>query len=136
MSNTSTSQTEEKTFASLRAESYKKRMNPAVEESKPEKTERTPRVKKEKVEKAVGPVIEILSALYGIEGTRVEFGENVKVGKKLTNRMVGSDPAPKVAKDALITATINGDKVSVIIKEGEVISFLENAESLTTADEA
>ena len=123
----STSQESEKTFASLRAESYKKRMNPVVEEVKPERAARTPRAKKEKV--ATGPVIEILSALYGIEGTRVEFGENLKVGRKLTNKMVGSDPAPKVAKDALITATIDGDKVSIVVKEGEVINFLKEEAS-------
>ena len=119
----STSQELEKTFATLRHESYKKRMNPVVEEVKPERAARTPRAKKEKV--ATGPVV-ILSALYGIEGTRVEFGENLKVGRKLTNRMVGSDPAPKVAKDALITATIDGDKVSIVVKEGEVIKFLKD----------
>jgi hypothetical protein len=119
-----TSQESEKTFASLRADSYKKRMNPVVEEVKPERAARTPRVKKEKV--ATGPVVVILSALYGIEGTRVEFFENVKVGRKLTNRMVGSDPAPKVAKDAIITATIDGDKTIITVKEGEVINFLKD----------
>ena len=124
---TTSQKPEEKTFASLRADSYKKRMNPVVEEVKPERAARTPRAKKEKV--ATGPVVEILSALYGIEGTRVEFGANVKVGKKLTNKMVGSDPAPKVAKDALITATVDGDKVSIVVKEGEVINFLKEEAS-------
>lgn len=123
---TKTATTSQDSFASQRAENYKRRINPPVEEVKPARATRTPREKRET--EVAGPVIVIISALYGIEGTRVEFWENVKVGKKLTNRMVGSDPAPKVAKDAIITATIDGDKALITVKEGEVISFSEYIE--------
>jgi len=82
------------------------------------KAAKAPKTPKE----AVGPAIEIISALYGIEGTRVEMAE-VKAGRKLTNKMAGSDPAPKTAKDAIITAKVDGTEVTVTVKEGEVIAF-------------
>ena len=75
-----------------------------------------------KAKKVSGPVIEILSAQYGIDGTRVEMA-SVKVGRKLTNKMAGSDPAPKTPKNALITATVDGNKVEKTFTEGEVINF-------------
>jgi hypothetical protein len=65
--------------------------------------------------------LEILSAQYGIEGTRIEF--TPIVGKKLNNKMAGSDPAPKVKKDAVIKAVVNGTEVEKTFTEGEVISF-------------
>lgn len=105
----------EKSLASLRAEAYKKRMAGPVAEPVKEK--------KSRVEKAAGPVVNILSALYGIDGARVECGENIIVGKKLNNKMTGSDPAKGVKKDAIITATVNGDKVSLTFGEGEKITF-------------
>ena len=82
---------------------------------KAEKVAKTPKV-------AAGPAIEILSALYGIEGARIEMA-TVKNGRKLTNKMAGSDPAPKVAKDAIITAKVDGTEVTVTVKEGEVIAL-------------
>jgi hypothetical protein len=42
---------------------------------------------KTKVEKVAGPVVEILSALYGIEGNRINI--TPIVGKKLNNKMAG-----------------------------------------------
>jgi hypothetical protein len=101
-----------------------------VKEPKATKAPATPKAEKapkaEKVAKtpkaAAGPAIEILSALYGIEGARVEMA-TVKPGRKLTNKMAGSDPAPKVAKDAIITAKVDGAEVTVTVKEGELIAF-------------
>lgn len=86
--------------------------------AKAPKAAKAPKTPKE----AAGPAIEIISALYGIEGTRVEMA-TVKAGRKLTNKMAGSDPAPKTAKDAIITAKVDGTEVTVTVKEGEVIAF-------------
>ena len=102
--------------ATLRANKGKVEVTETVE--KAPKAAKAPKTPKE----AVGPALEIISALYGIEGTRVEMAE-VKAGRKLTNKMAGSDPAPKTAKDAIITAKVDGTEVTVTVKEGEVIAF-------------
>ena len=101
--------------ATLRANKGKVEVTETVATPKAAKAPKTPK-------EAAGPAIEIISALYGIEGTRVEMAE-VKAGKKLTNKMAGSDPAPKTAKDAIITAKVDGTEVTVTVKEGEVIAF-------------
>ena len=78
-----------------------------------------------KVEKPSGPVVSILSALYGIEGTRVEMTGAIKSGRKLTNKLAGSDPAPKTKKDAIITFTVDGGaEQTVTVAEGEVIALV------------
>jgi hypothetical protein len=102
--------------ATLRANKGKVEVTETVE--KAPKAAKAPKTPKE----AVGPAIEIISALYGIEGTRVEMA-SVKAGRKLTNKMAGSDPAPKTAKDAIITAKVDGTEVTVTVKEGELITF-------------
>jgi len=102
--------------ATLRANKGKVEATETV--AKAPKAAKAPKTPKE----AVGPAIEIISALYGIEGARVEMAE-VKAGRKLTNKMAGSDPAPKTAKDAIITAKVDGTEVTVTVKEGEVITF-------------
>ena len=101
--------------ATLRANKGKVEVTETTTTPKAAKAPKTPK-------EAAGPAIEIISALYGIEGTRVEMAE-VKTGKKLTNKMAGSDPAPKTAKDAIITAKVDGTEVTVTVKEGEVIAF-------------
>lgn len=99
---------------------------PKAAKATPETTAAPKAPKAEKVAKtpkaAAGPAIEIITALYGVEGTRVSMA-TVKPGRKLTNKMAGSDPAPKVAKDAIITAKVDGTEVTVTVKEGEVIAF-------------
>lgn len=77
--------------------------------------------KKEKVTEAAGPAVEILSALYGIEGSRISV--TPVVGKKMTNKVAGSDPAPKVKKDLVVKARVNGEEVEKTFSEGEVVSF-------------
>ena len=81
------------------------------------------KAKAPKAEKPAGPVINILSALYGIEGNRIEVKDNVKVGNKLTNKMAGSDPAPKTKKNLVITATVDGTEVTRTIEEGEKVTL-------------
>lgn len=77
--------------------------------------------KKEKAEKpaVTGPVVAILSALYGINDTRVEIKDNAKVGKKVGNAMAGSDPAPKQKKDLIVKYTIDGVEGEKTFAEGE-----------------
>jgi len=101
--------------ATLRANKGKVEVTETAKAPKAAKAPKTPK-------EAAGPAIEIISALYGIEGTRVEMA-SVKAGRKLTNKMAGSDPAPKTAKDAIITAKVDGTEVTVTVKEGEVIAF-------------
>ena len=68
-----------------------------------------------------GPVIEILSAQYGIDGNRVSI--QAKVGRKVTNKLAGTDPAPKVAKNLIVTATVDGVEQTLTFNEGDFIKF-------------
>ena len=70
-----------------------------------------------------GPVISILSALYGINDVRVEIKENAKVGKKVGNAMAGSDPAPKQKKDLIVKYAIDGVEGEKTFNEGEKLVF-------------
>ena len=89
------------------------------------KAEKVEKPKVEKVEKPAGPIVSILSALYGIEGTRVEMTGLIKSGRKLTNKLAGSDPAPKSKKDAIITFTVDGGaEQTLTFAEGEVIALV------------
>jgi hypothetical protein len=78
--------------------------------------------KAETAKEAAEPALKVISALYGIEGTRVEMA-NVKAGKKLNNKMAGSDPAPGTKKNAIIKVEVNGAEVEKTFNEGEVITF-------------
>ena len=64
----------------------------------------------------------VLKSEYGIDGNRIAMAE-VKHGNKLTNKMAGSDPAHKVRKTAIITATVNGVEVTRTFAEGQKIVF-------------
>ena len=91
----------------------------------PAKATKAKAEKAPKVEKPSGPVVSILSALYGIEGTRVEMTGLIKSGRKLTNKLAGSDPAPKSKKDAIITFTVDGGaEQTLTFAEGEVIALV------------
>ena len=86
-------------------------------------TEKATKTKATTVEtpKVEAPTVEILEAVYGIKDAQVSF--TPVVGRKLTNKMVGSDPAPKVKKEAIIKAKVEGKKVTKTFAEGEVIAF-------------
>ena len=88
-----------------------------TETTAPVKTPRTPKVKAA----PSGPVIEILKAQYGIDGTRIDI--DAKVGRKVTNKLAGSDPAPKVAKNLMLTAMVDGVEQTLTFNEGEFIKF-------------
>ena len=76
-----------------------------------------------KAEKPAKPVINIISALYGVEGTTIEVKDNMKVGRKITNKLAGSDPAPKVKKQLQVVAEIDGERVERTFAEGEILKF-------------
>lgn len=65
--------------------------------------------------------VEILSALYGVEGNRIEV--KPIVGKKINNKIAGSDPAPGVKKNLVVEAKVNGEAVTKTFNEGEVVAF-------------
>ena len=85
------------------------------------KTEKTaPKTKKAKVAEKT---VKILSAVYGIEGKSVEICDKVKVGRKITNKLAGEDPAPKEKKNLIVKAEVDGTAVSKTFTEGEKLIF-------------
>lgn len=82
-------------------------------------------VKAAKAPKPRKPNVEIVSAFYGIEGTEVDFKATCKIGQKLTNKMVTTDPVPKKVKSATIVITVDGEKRTATFTENEKILFEE-----------
>lgn len=66
--------------------------------------------------------IQILKALYGVDGHLVEI-EKVKIGRKASNRMAGFDPAPGQKKIMVIEAEVKGKQVTKTFEEGSVVEF-------------
>ena len=84
--------------------------------------------KKKVAEKPAKPTVEkstteILSALYGINDVKVEAKDKVKVGRKITNKMIGSDPVPGEKKELIVKAIIDGKEVEKTFAEGEKLTF-------------
>lgn len=80
--------------------------------------------KKKVIVKDEDKAIQILKAIYGIDATVIEIDtEKVKMGKKVSNKMAGSDPAPKVKKALTVTAMVYDKEVTKTFDEGEVIEF-------------
>jgi hypothetical protein len=92
-----------------------------VETPKAAKAPKAP--KAEKVAKAPKTQINIISALYGVEGTTVEVKDSMKIGRKITNKLTGNDPAPKVKKQLQVVAEINGERIERTFAEGEILKF-------------
>lgn len=89
-------------------------------EAKPEvKAEAKP--KKEK--KAKGPVVVITSAMYGSAEKSIEVAAKMIVGRKITNKLAGEDPAPKVKKVLVVKATVDGSPVEKTFNEGDKLTF-------------
>jgi hypothetical protein len=83
---------------------------------------KAPRAKKEKGD--IIDIINILSATYGIEGTVANIEPTIiKVGRKVSNKLTGIDPAPKVKKSLTVEAEVNGTNVTKTFEEGEKIVF-------------
>ena len=69
-------------------------------------------------------IVSILEASYGITGVTVTVDPtNIVIGRKVSNKMAGSDPAPKQKKVMTILAVVKGEQVEKEFTEGEVISF-------------
>jgi hypothetical protein len=49
--------------------------------------------------------------------------ENVKLGKKVSNKMAGEDPAPKQKKVMVVKALVGETEVTKEFNEGEVVAF-------------
>ena len=85
---------------------------------------RKPRGNKETTEAKEDPSIKILKALYGIDGTEIDITGNVKTGKKVNNRLAGSDPVPGTKKRAIVTVLLaDGTESTKTFNEGESIVF-------------
>jgi hypothetical protein len=102
-------------------EAEKPELEVTVADAKPKKTSKVE--KKEKKEKPAARVIEILEANYGISGNMVTVTENVKLGKKASNKMAGTDPAPKQKKVMIVKALVEGVEIEKEFNEGEVVAF-------------
>ena len=70
-------------------------------------------VKKER--KAKGPVVVITSAKYGTAEKSIEVASKMIVGRKITNKLAGEDPCPKVKKTLAVKATVDGNPVEKIL---------------------
>lgn len=80
--------------------------------------------KKKVIVKEEESSVEILKAIYGIDATVIEIDTvKVKIGKKVSNKMAGSDPAPKVKKALTVTVMVYDKEVTKTFSEGEVIEF-------------
>jgi len=67
--------------------------------------------------------IHILKAQYGVPDIKMVEVEKVEFGKKVSNRLAGSDPVPGKKKVLILDLMNNGKKFTVEFKEGEVIGF-------------
>jgi hypothetical protein len=95
-----------------------------VKAPKAEKVAKAPKAEKAAKEpKAPKTEINIISALYGVEGTTVEVKDQMKIGRKITNKLTGNDPAPKVKKQLQVVAEINGERIERTFAEGEILKF-------------
>jgi hypothetical protein len=75
-----------------------------------------------KAPEALDPAtVEIFSAQYGIDGSRVSV--IVKIGDRVNNRLAGTDPAPKQRKTLVVLAKVNGAEVEKAFREGTVVTF-------------
>ena len=77
--------------------------------------------KKEK--KPKGPVVVIDSAVYGAGENTIEVASKLVIGRKITNKLVGEDPAPKTKKILVVKATIDGNPVEKTFNEGDKLTF-------------
>ncbi len=75
------------------------------------------------------PVVEILKAQYGIEGAthdaRATLGElGIKLNRrKISNQLIGADPAPGKVKSLALSYSIDGQVHDVVLSEGEVLKL-------------
>jgi len=68
-------------------------------------------------------VVVIDSAVYGTSEKNIQVATKVIIGRKITNRLVGGDPAPKQKKILVVKATVDGKAVDKIFNEGDKLIF-------------
>ena len=79
--------------------------------------------------------IEIISAIYGVEGNAKKSMDLSKTIKQymdareyefnITNTFAGRDPAPSIKKVLILKYKFNGKTISKTIREGGLVSFYE-----------
>jgi len=112
--------------------SLKKEKPLYIKETKAPKVKKEPKVedfdiqtsKPKKKVKEEESFVQVLKATYGVDTSIVEVDTTrVVVGKKVSNKMAGSDPAPKVKKTLSVTVMVYDKEVTKSFNEGEVIEF-------------
>lgn len=88
-----------------------------------EKVKKEKAAKAPKESKAKKAVISITSALYGTAEKTIEVATKMVVGRKITNRLIGEDPAPKVRKTLTVKAVVDGTPVEKTFNEGDKLAF-------------
>jgi hypothetical protein len=77
-----------------------------------------------KERKSLVNIIVVLQASYGISNMKVQVDpDKVKMGRKASNRMAGSDPAPKQKKTMTVTVLKKGEQMTKEFNEGEIVNF-------------
>lgn len=76
-----------------------------------------------KAPKAPQPVIVFTSATYGSSEKNIEVADKLVLGRKITNKLVGEDPHPKMKKTLFVKATIDGTPVEKTFNEGDKLIF-------------
>ena len=90
-----------------------------------------------KEKKVAEPQVVIIKATYGKDKDTIECAENIKIGRKVTNKLCGKDPAFKKVKTLVLVAEFNGVKRKYEFTENEFIEIDKNdfKESNLTEDE-
>ena len=81
---------------------------------------------KEEIAKLPEKSIKILSAIYGISEKNIEIVSRLSeksIGEKITNRLAGNDPAPRIKKSLTVKAIIDGKEIEKIFAEGQKLEF-------------
>ena len=70
-------------------------------------------------------VIVISNAIYGNGDLSAVVTDRLQnaIGKKITNRLTGIDPCPRIKKELTVQAMVNGLPVSRTFAEGEIFQF-------------
>ena len=79
--------------------------------------------KAEKAPKAPKQVVIFTSGIYGSNEKNVQVVDKLVLGRKITNKLVGEDPHPKMKKTLIVKATIDGTEVERTFNEGDKLVF-------------
>lgn len=96
-------------------------VKPKAEKVKKEKAPKEP--KAPKTPKAKGPVVTFEKATYGSAEKQIDVTKKIVLGRKITNKLVGEDPHPKVKKTLSVVAIVDGNKIEKVFNEGDKLIF-------------